>query len=632
MALQPNTDGGHGDLRTIPLSRDFAANGNAGFKNTARSTAVEAAVSEAKQVGSIVGNRYELQSCLGAGELGLIYEAVDQQLTQASKTDHLVALELITLNSNQEHFRSRMIGELVGLLTLSHPNIARVIDFGIDGSSIFYTTEMLHGASLESILSSNSSDSFSQTEVLAVMRGAADALRHAHTKGYVHGNLKCASIFITDDFDIKLTDFAGVILKRVFGNIDAQRIGDSQKLKPTTDVFGLAAVAYEMLANEPPYDGLPRGHARKKEMKLRRIKGVPLSQWSALANGLRLQPSKRTKTVDQFVAEFGVVGTESLDASNLDDHRKSWRWLRPTLWFVAATAAIVLVQSNYSQLREFFVETTSNVSTELSALTANTEIEDIASPNITAVGDDTNVADDNSINTTTSEPNTYQDAVVSPDSSAELGETDSTQAAADTANDVPAEFSPPTDDEVLVSETESELPLTPIDDTRTELPTMLEAAVESAVIDRTDSSLDSDSADISQMDSAPIATEIDNSAKVVATSQGVPEGLSFSRNLITVSEGQGMVAIEIRRGSLESDSTILWWTEANTATADRDYADFGVRTEKFTTGSDTMTVYIPLVSDSHPENQESFSVFVGSESMPRSSAERLEVVVRDDDR
>ena len=535
-------------------------------------------------LGRIVGNRYQLQAYVGPGQLGELFEAVDQQLTQAARNEHRVCLELFQLGEHQLDLRTSLANEFVNLLHLSHPNLARIGDFGIDGDAVFFTSELLAGKSLDAILNSNSTDAFVEKEILAIMKGIGDVLEYVHDKRVIHGDLRPASIFITEDFDIKLTDLPAVILRRAFSSIDIHRFGDSQALKPTTDVFGLAAIAYELLGNEPPYDGLPRGHARKKELKPQRIKGIPLQRWNTLSRALRLQPAKRTGSISQFIQEFGVTGTETLEDSIAAPTVKKRRWPKSLAWLAAIIMIAVVIQQFADELGAAFSRANEALfsqqaeplnETAPAALPTASELGATEFPTQTAMmpprQPDPAAASEENVDPSASDATIAQDAPTQV-TAAGVNETASSV--------MPASSTPPDATTVAVQES-----------------------------------------DVSLQESSPTET--------VAS----PAGFSFRDTSLNVTEGQDMVAIELlRKGGSEIDAAAVWWTENGTALADRDYAESGVRTENFPAGVNSRTLYIPLIADSRAEAPETFFVHAGSVLEPKSEASRILITISDDDR
>lgn len=592
MRLQENSKTDWTHAAPVPTSTDSVLTADSPAV-TSQSLAPTSRNSRANKIGDIVGNRYVLQTRVGPGHLGVVYEAIDQQLTQASHSDYRVTIELFCLPSEKSHLRTRFASEFVDLLSVSHSNIARINDFGIDGTTIFFTTELLEGTSLDSMLDGKSTDSFSDSEILAVLRSIADALRYAHAKGFVHGNLRSESIFITTDYEVKIADLSIEVLKRTLGNPDEQLTASSQQaLKPTADVFGIASVAYELLANEAPFEGLPRAHARKRGLRLRRIKGVPRYRWKALERALQLRPADRTPTITQFVAEFGIIGTESLQPAEASDYSGKRRSLIPAVLLVALATVAALVQFNILNLGDSFSEFRERIDGGLSTIFANDGVisEAMVPRNIDTAVDGATGGEANQ---------------ALPEPAQELPpETVSVQevAAANLATDVaiPA-------DEDLIEHGFAPLVVAP--------------APEEAIVVREESIEDAAETVV-----AVATTQIDSA--LIA-----PPTIAFARETVTVREGQDMASIVIQRhGNVDSEIPVFWWTGDNTAIADLDYAEFGVRTETLAAGVETMSLYVPLISDSLAEQRESFYVFVSSDLGPETISDRLEVIVNDDDR
>ena len=575
----------------LPTKADTAVTANP-IAMTSHSLVQSSRDSGPDQIGDIVGNRYVLQTRVGPGRLGIVYEAVDQQLTQASHSDYRVAIELFGLPSEQAHLRTRFASEFVDLLSVSHSNIARIIDFGIDGATIFFTTELLEGTSLDSMLDGNSTDSFSEKEIIAVLGSIADALRYAHTKGFIHGGLSSESVFVTTDYEVKIADFSIEVLKRTLGNPDEQLTARSQQaLKPTADVFGIASVAYELLANEAPYEGLPRGHARKRGLRLRRIKGIPGYRWKALASALQLRATDRTPTIARFIEDFGITGRETLQVAEIDDNPKKRRLLVPAVLFVAVTAVAALVQFNLlkpgdivSGISERFSNSVTPVMTERSS-----PDELIAPENVDAVDDG---ATEDPVNEPS--PELVQNALLETVAGEKVAADGlSTDAALPAPGDL------------------TEQDFAPLIDTQG--PDETAVVHEDTVGDATETVAAETS---SQIDSAPTA----------------PPTIAFSREAVMVHEGQDMASVVIQRlGNVESETPVFWWTGDNTAIADLDYADLGVRSETFAAGVESLSLYVPLISDSLAEQRETFYVFVASDLGPETISDRIEVIVNDDD-
>src|SRR5690606_26959849 len=111
-----------------------------------------------------------------------------------------------------------------------------------------------------------------------------------------------------------------------------------------------------------------------------------------------------------------------------------------------------------------------------------------------------------------------------------------------------------------------------------------------------------------------------------------PERLEAVDPPVTVTEQRGIAPVQIRRrGGTLGETSFTWWTTDRTATAEDDYASFGLRVETFAAGADAHTVYVPIGVDARAEGRESFYVEVRPTDAGDAAAEtlRIEVVIFD---
>lgn len=523
---------------------------------------------------NLVGNRYLLQNRLRAGRLGDVYEAIDQQIDQAGQGNHRVVIELYELRPDQSALGERFASQFVRILSASHTNIARIIDFGIDGTTVFFTTELLKGTSLRAVLDGNSTDAFNENEVLGVVGSIVEALRHAHAKDLVHGDLRPESIFITDDYEVKIADLASAVLAQSLDSVMTEQDRGSKLPGPADDVFALAAVVYEMLSNDHPFLGMSRWQAQRKNPKLRRIKGIPRSRWKALSRALSVERGKPYPSVDEFATQFGIVGTESIHESGAHREKKPRRLLLPLIAIAVIGGTVALFQFNdlkpgelFSDLQEragFLLDTILPSGTRVTEISSATTAVDAVDEKIVLPADAPDVSP---------AVNDDADEILLPRQN-EAGTAPLVQSDAD-----PSKSGIVADDEPVVA----------VNGPAAELPT-------------------------SENGTAPVE----------------PLSISFAARTVTAYENTGMAAIQVRRrGAMGDEVSVIWWTADNSAVANRDYAELGARMEKLRAGQTNLTIYVPLVVDSEPEPRESFYVYVGSALAPKQSFDKLEVFVID---
>ncbi|HWN37109.1 MAG TPA: serine/threonine-protein kinase, partial [Gammaproteobacteria bacterium] len=162
----------------------------------------------ALHVGSVVRGRFELESMIGEGGMGVVYRAVDRLHKEMQDRDPYVAIKI--LNANLTCHPSALIAlqrETRKAQLLAHENIINVHSFDRDGSLVYMTMELLDGKSLRSIVAEAESQGVPADEAVPMIRSMAKALAYAHDNDIVHSDFKPANVFLTCKKQIKVLDF-----------------------------------------------------------------------------------------------------------------------------------------------------------------------------------------------------------------------------------------------------------------------------------------------------------------------------------------------------------------------------------------------------------------------------------------
>jgi len=211
-------------------------------------------------IGRLISDRYRLIAPLGEGGMATIWRAIDTQL------DREVAVKLLRPQfSADPGFAARFKQEARSAGGLSHPNIVSVYDYGTDGEDgeQYIVMELVEGRDLSAIL--HDRGALSVEDAVRVAIGVAGALEVAHRKGIVHRDVKPGNILITDNGDVKVTDFGiaravaeasmtvtGTTLGSVHYFSPEQARGD--QVTGASDVYALAIVLFEMLTGRRPFE------------------------------------------------------------------------------------------------------------------------------------------------------------------------------------------------------------------------------------------------------------------------------------------------------------------------------------------------------------------------------------------
>jgi len=276
------------------------------------------------QVGSVIKNRFVIDSELGKGGMGIVFQALDRRKEEARDSDPYVAIKILN-----EEFRSHpqalisLEREASKAQTLAHPNIITVFDFDRDGTTVYMTMELMRGESLSDRIKSYRRGGANREEAVPIIMEMAAGLAYAHKREIVHSDFKPGNVFLTDDDRVKVLDF-GIARATKYGGVncdgeaefDAGDLGaltpayaslemlDGEAPHPADDVYALAVTAYTLLFGEHPFNRLTAKEAYEKGLKPRPIKGLKRREWKAIENGLTFLREDRFQNADDFLRKF----------------------------------------------------------------------------------------------------------------------------------------------------------------------------------------------------------------------------------------------------------------------------------------------------------------------------------------
>jgi serine/threonine protein kinase len=201
--------------------------------------------------------RYEIVSTIGVGTTSRVDKAHDTLI------DRTVAMKTFGHGFGSEELQKQFMREAQILGRLSHPNVVSIYDLGTneDGSA-YLVMEFVPGKTLESVMAAQGVLPLARVGVWA--GDLANALHRAHRASIVHGDVKPANIFVTDDGHIKLGDF-GIARYATQLSGTGKLVGTPAYLSPEqikgetqdhrSDIFSLGIILYQMAAGVRPFDG-----------------------------------------------------------------------------------------------------------------------------------------------------------------------------------------------------------------------------------------------------------------------------------------------------------------------------------------------------------------------------------------
>jgi len=184
-------------------------------------------------------SHYRVLEQIGAGGMGVVYRARDEQLERD------VAIKVLSPGLlADEVARKRFRKEALSLARLNHPNVAIVHEFGSQDDTDFLVTEYILGTTLDVKLARGT---LSSKEVINLGGQLMHGLTAAHEQGIVHRDLKPANLRLTPDGRLKILDFGLAQLAP-----HASELGMTATLTDSQQVTGtLPYMAPEQLRGEP---------------------------------------------------------------------------------------------------------------------------------------------------------------------------------------------------------------------------------------------------------------------------------------------------------------------------------------------------------------------------------------------
>lgn len=259
-----------------------------------------------------VGDSYTVQSLIGAGGMGRVYDATDV------RHGRRVALKVLDPGLTSELGAARFLREVSIVAKLVHPNIVPLHDSGEANGQLYYVMPCIEGGSLRERLRMEI-----QLPLDRVLRWAAeltDALAYAHASGFVHCDIKPENILLqaghamVADFGIaRALDLAAAdhvtshaITLGTPAYMSPEQATGEERLDGRTDIYSLACVIYELLVGEPPFVGPTPQHITARKLAgeyspLSTVRPtVPASLERALARALSPSPADRFATAEEF--------------------------------------------------------------------------------------------------------------------------------------------------------------------------------------------------------------------------------------------------------------------------------------------------------------------------------------------
>jgi serine/threonine-protein kinase len=205
---------------------------------------------------------YEILSQVGRGSQAVVYRA--KQLSM----DRIVALKVLDRKmAETADFKERFVKEARSAAQLSHNNIVQAYDAGEWGGINYFVQEFVEGTTVADVLKERGRP-MGEQEALDIIIQIAEALAHAHERGFIHRDVKPKNIMLTPQRVAKLADMglarqatdtaaAEAEAGKAFGTpyyIAPEQVRGDPNIDFRADIYSLGATLYQMVTGRVPFE------------------------------------------------------------------------------------------------------------------------------------------------------------------------------------------------------------------------------------------------------------------------------------------------------------------------------------------------------------------------------------------
>ncbi len=215
------------------------------------------------ETGKLIDERYRVVNLIGSGAMGTVIHCKDISLRNSDIVLKFLKQEYVDDEKQFERFKN----EALLMRELNHPNVVHVYDLrSTKNKSYYITMEHVNGSSLKALVNDLKNNSFRFLDSIRILKDISCGMSYAHKKGIIHRDLKPDNVLISEDGEIKITDFG--LGKELVISEDISDLGEAVgtphymspeqlkgiKLDKRCDIYSFGIMAYELITGEKPFN------------------------------------------------------------------------------------------------------------------------------------------------------------------------------------------------------------------------------------------------------------------------------------------------------------------------------------------------------------------------------------------
>ncbi len=278
---------------------------------------------------------YRIERVLGQGAFGITYLAHDINLDRQVAIKEYMPSQLSMRENSQsvqplseehrEGFKAgllRFVSEARTLTRFEHANLIRVFNVFEANNTAYMVMNYEVGQSLKDLIKRK--QRFTEEQIISIIQPLLSGLQNIHDKGFVHRDIKPGNVFIRSSGSPVLIDFGSArqtlqdnpqtltnFVSPGYAPIE-QYVSKSDKQGPWTDIYGLSATLYRVMAGVVPHNAIERSESimGDKVDPLMPLSVLVSGQYSeklleAIDHGLAFWAHDRPQTVALWREDFG---------------------------------------------------------------------------------------------------------------------------------------------------------------------------------------------------------------------------------------------------------------------------------------------------------------------------------------
>ena len=187
---------------------------------------------------------------------------------------------------------------------MKHPNVVEIYDYAVDRGIPYLVLELINGKNLKLVLRSGVEPLV--PHLTQIVEQAAEGLNHVHEKGWVHRDVKPDNFLLTENWTVKLIDFAIAVrpssgLAKLFNRGGGKVMGTRSYMSPEqirnegldmrADIYSFGCTLFELVTGKVPFTGITSDdllmkHLRQPPPPLLQINNQVTNEFNSLVQSM----------------------------------------------------------------------------------------------------------------------------------------------------------------------------------------------------------------------------------------------------------------------------------------------------------------------------------------------------------